>query len=184
MNFDWVPHDFDDGEHDAISGRSAFLQALLTLDIPEKVDKHELAALLTTQRGLAKLEFDAFSIRPMSLNTLKKHADGEGRKWVELDKLRLKVVERLCQAPQTETRPPPRTIAWYKEELKRLNDKLKVKTEDLVIMTRAFDKAFSNARSIAHESGQARLKSMCARQEEEIRHELSFRHRHGELEDE
>jgi hypothetical protein len=181
MRFDWLVFDANEETNSPISARIALLRALLHSAIPYDVDRKQLISFVSTQGALAKLDLPALSIKPVSLNTLKQQARNAGDKWKQLDALRLEVLEHLNVIPKaTDENPKRRTIEWYKHRLVELEEELHDLREELVVVTRAFDKAFFNARFIAQSSGKALLKKMCEEREVEIRHELSFRHRpHG-----
>ncbi|MGS1073512.1 hypothetical protein [Burkholderia glumae] len=182
MRFDWLILDANEEINDSISARMALLRALLHSAIPDDVDKNRLVHFVSTQGALAKLDLPELSIKPISLNTLKQQAHKAGDKWKQLDGLRLTVLEHLKFTPKTGAENPRRrTIEWYKRRVDELEEELNDLRQELVVVTRAFDKAFFNARFMAQSSGKALLKKLCEEREVEIRHELSFRHRpHGE----
>ncbi|WP_143016574.1 hypothetical protein [Paraburkholderia phenazinium] len=184
MKFDWVISKIKQDDLDPISGRFALLRALLCTPIPSDVDRQEFITLFVTQRGLAKLDCEAFSIRPMALNTLKRTAREAEGQWNELDELRLAVLAHARASPHhEESTPPRRTLAWYRTRVAELEVKLKRAGDDLVVVTRAFDRAFMNARAMALGSGKPELIARCASEEVAIRHELSFRTRKDDPED-
>lgn len=177
MNYPWLKVDITGKTYDDVSGRRALLNGILRAkDIPH-VDAALITQALGTQKGLAKLEYAPLGITPLSLNTLKKRASNRHQAWEDLDRLRIEVLTHLVileKLHSADAGPSRRTIAWYEIENKRLNRELKKMQQDLVVMTRAYDKAFFNARSLAQMSGKAALKELCAQREEEIRSELRF----------
>lgn len=177
MRFDWLILDANVAMNDSISTRMALLRALLHSAIPDDVDRNRLVDFVSTQRALAKLDLPELSIKPISLNTLKQQAHKAGDKWKQLDELRLTVLEHLKTTRKVGAENPGRrTIEWYKRRVDELEEELNAFREELVVVTRAFDKAFFNARFMAQNSGKAFLQKLCEEREIEIRHELSFRH--------
>jgi hypothetical protein len=181
MNYPWLKVDTAGKTYDDVSGRRALLNGILhAKDIPQ-VDAALISQAIGTQNGLAKLEYASLGIRPLSLNTLKKRANSRHQNWVDLDRLRVEALEHLMvleKLRSADVGASRRTIAWYEIENSRLNGELKKSQQDLVVMTRAYDRAFFNARSLAQMSGKAALKELCSQREEEIRSELRFMSKH------
>ncbi|REG60864.1 hypothetical protein B0G80_3688 [Paraburkholderia sp. BL6669N2] len=132
---------------------------------------------IQNQGNLAKLTYPAREILPMSLNTLKAHAnDWQVQGWQELDELRLHALEKVTSTRAADNSPKPGTKADLEQRVESLTKERDDALEDLALLTDAYYRAMQNARSYAKDSKRTDLIQRCADDEVELRAMTSILH--------
>ncbi|MFM0502910.1 hypothetical protein [Paraburkholderia caffeinilytica] len=129
-----------------------------------------VSVAIQTQGNLAKLKYPAREILPMSLNTLKAHAnDWQLQGWQELDELRLHAFEKVISTRAADNSPKPGTKADLEQRVDNLTKERDDALEDLALLTAAYHRTMQNARSYAKGSKRPDLIQRCADDEVELR---------------
>ena len=145
------------------------------IDHPESISpSNEILLALTSQGRLAKFEDEKRMIRRSSINTIKRIADAaiDGG-FDALDRLRKSALEVITRAKLESSNASKGNKADLTMRLHSLEDKYQILQQDLLLLTRVFQKSLSQSRHYAAKAENPAVVALCAREQRDLLLELS-----------
>lgn len=139
------------------------------------IEDQELLTALSTQGRLAGLERSEAAIKPMSLNTAKRAAEGalEGG-YGEIDRLRLQCAEVLVDLrSRSQTKSPRETKKGLRERKDAVERQLLLLSEDLQLATSLIRECLRQARAYA-DRADAATQALCVKEQRDMLRMLSL----------
>jgi len=157
------------------SARALHDLLLLVVATPAAYVHAPIADHLKSQGLLAEFESHSDRIVAGSLNTLKRASTKLAGGFEAIDRLRNQARHSLEVERRRITQASKTTKAVLTDRAKRLSSDLAAAREDLLLLTRLLERALSQGRQYATESGNAALKDRCAREQTELLDMMTLR---------